>query len=858
MRQPPDHAVARRPFAAPAPLVQLEDPARQHRPIRFESLPGDDEAGLSEFRCKWPDTPARLSWQEGSMMTETLPNMSASVKAAEAPQKESHNHDEGQLPEAFARPSAEELEVARELVRSARERGTALTGPGGLLKALTKTVIETALDEEMADHLGYDKHDPAGQNTGNSRNGTRTKTVLTDNCGPVEIEVPRDRVGSFDPAIVKKWQRRSGDVDTIVLSLYAKGLTTGEISAHFAEIYGASVSKDTISRITDKVIAEMAEWMARPLEKVYAAVFIDAIHIKVRDGQVGNRPVYAAIGVDLAGHKDVLGLWAGTGGGETAKFWMSVLAELKNRGVADVFFVVCDGLKGLPDSCYASDLVRHPRREKPSQGSVCLSDWEVVEGVESERVEEPEEAAVVAAEREVRVVGLGALGSGHPARGRGEVPGRPVHGHAGVQDRQAGCSGRAGGSQTRTAWPVPGGGRVGRCARGDRAASRDGDRTGGGAASVSGKIALGLTTGPVPVRVDAHVKAGLLDLVDHALEAGWSRRRACRLLDLDEDRTADWLRRRRDHGLDGLVDAAPGGGAVHGLLDAEIEAILALFETWGEVDRSHRKLAHRGSRLDLVHVSESTVRRVLAGHGMVLRGPAPREPAAKTPWPDWLEWKPQRIWAYDFTHFTRAKRAVIAVLDMVSRKWIATLCSPEETSTQVETCFLAGLEAEGLLDLVDQRATTALRKALLTGDHEKIQTVINDGELPMLLAVSDNGPQMRSHTTREFLAGVHIAQHFGRPHTPTDQAWIETLFGHVKGEWPHLEKITDPGVLDAELDRVRTEYNTVRLHAAIGYVTPDDEHEGRGEAIRERRRNGLEMARHKRIDYRRSQARKQP
>jgi putative transposase len=198
-----------------------------------------------------------------------------------------------ELPEAFARPSAEELEVARELVRSARERGTALTGPGGLLKALTKTVIETALDEEMADHLGYDKHDPAGQNSGNSRNGTRTKTVLTDNCGPVEIEVPRDRVGSFDPAIVKKWQRRSGDVDTIVLSLYSKGLTTGEISAHFAEIYGASVSKDTVSRITDKVIAEMAEWSARPLDKVYAAIFIDAIHVKIRDGQVGNRPVYA-------------------------------------------------------------------------------------------------------------------------------------------------------------------------------------------------------------------------------------------------------------------------------------------------------------------------------------------------------------------------------------------------------------------------------------------------------------------------------------------------------------------------------------------------------------------------------------
>jgi putative transposase len=293
-------------------------------------------------------------------MTENMQGMSASTEAAFGPQKEQENHSErgrvqGRVEsfEAVTRPSSEELEVARELVRSARERGTALTGPGGLLKALTKTVIETALDEEMADHLGYDRHDPAGRNSGNSRNGSRTKTVLTDNCGPVEIEVPRDRAGSFDPAIVGKWQRRSGDVDTIVLSLYAKGLTTGEISSHFAEIYGASVSKDTISRITDKVVAEMAEWSARPLEKVYAAVFIDAIHVKIRDGQVGNRPVYAAIGVDLAGHKDVLGLWAGAGGGETAKFWMSVLAELKNRGMVDVFFVVCDGLKGLPDSVEA-------------------------------------------------------------------------------------------------------------------------------------------------------------------------------------------------------------------------------------------------------------------------------------------------------------------------------------------------------------------------------------------------------------------------------------------------------------------------------------------------------------------------
>ena len=247
-------------------------------------------------------------------------------------------------------PSADELAIARELVRSARARGVAMTGPGGMLKALTKTVIETALDEEMADHLGYDKHDPVGRGSGNSRNGTRSKTVLTDNVGPVEIEVPRDRDGSFDPVVVKKRQRRLGGVDTIVLSLVAKGLTTGEVSAHFEEIYGASLSKDTISRITDRVLAEMAEWSSRPLEKVYAAVFIDALYVKVRDGQVANRPFYAAIGVDLAGHKDVLGLWAGTGGGESAKFWLHVLTELKNRGVDDVFFVVCDGLKGLPDS----------------------------------------------------------------------------------------------------------------------------------------------------------------------------------------------------------------------------------------------------------------------------------------------------------------------------------------------------------------------------------------------------------------------------------------------------------------------------------------------------------------------------
>jgi transposase-like protein len=242
-------------------------------------------------------------------------------------------------------PSAEQA-AAEELVRRAREQGLSLTGPGGLLKQLTKAVIETALNQELTEHLGHEKH--GVPEAGNIRNGSRPKTVLTESTGQVGIEVPRDRAGTFEPQIVRKRQRRLTGVDQIVLSLYAKGLTTGEISAHFAEIYGASVSKETISRITDKVIEEMQAWQARPLEEIYAAVFIDAIVVKVRDGQVANRPVYAAIGVTLEGEKDILGLWAGTGG-EGAKFWMSVLTDLKNRGVRDVFFLVCDGLKGLPE-----------------------------------------------------------------------------------------------------------------------------------------------------------------------------------------------------------------------------------------------------------------------------------------------------------------------------------------------------------------------------------------------------------------------------------------------------------------------------------------------------------------------------
>jgi transposase-like protein len=242
-----------------------------------------------------------------------------------------------------------EQAAAAAMVAEARERGLALTGPDGLLKLFTKNVLETALNEEMTEHLGHEKNraEPGREST-NVRNGTRPKTVISDAAGEVDIEVPRDRESTFEPRIVKKRQRRLTHVDEIVLSLYAKGMTTGEISAHFAEIYGASVSRETISRITDKVIDDMREWASRPLDAVYAAVFVDAIVVKVRDGQVANRPFYAAIGVTVEGRKDVLGLWAGTGG-EGAKFWMSVLVDLKNRGVKDVFFLVCDGLKGLPE-----------------------------------------------------------------------------------------------------------------------------------------------------------------------------------------------------------------------------------------------------------------------------------------------------------------------------------------------------------------------------------------------------------------------------------------------------------------------------------------------------------------------------
>ena len=256
-------------------------------------------------------------------------------------------------------PAGVELSAAdraagpQELTERARAEGLKLTGEGGLLGRLTKMVIEGALEGELDDHLGYSKHDPEGRDGGNLRNGYRGKTVLTD-TGPVEISVPRDRDSSFEPKIVAKRQRRLTGVDDMVISLSAKGLTHGEISAHLLEVYGAEVCKQTITGDHRAGHGGPEPSAGRPLDPVYAVLFIDAINVKIREGQVANRPIYLALGVTVDGERDVLGLWAGEhGDGEGAKYWLRVLTEIKNRGTRDVCMLVCDGLKGLPDAVSA-------------------------------------------------------------------------------------------------------------------------------------------------------------------------------------------------------------------------------------------------------------------------------------------------------------------------------------------------------------------------------------------------------------------------------------------------------------------------------------------------------------------------
>src|SRR5215211_1556720 len=295
-----------------------------------------------------------------------------------------------------------------------------------------------------------------------------------------------------------------------------------------------------------------------------------------------------------------------------------------------------------------------------------------------------------------------------------------------------------------------------------------------------------------------------------------------------------------------LEDQAPGGSPMHGLLDWEVAEIIGLFTEWGEVDRSHRKLAHRGSYLERVWVSPASVRRVLARQGLRLRSlPRPGRSVRK-PFPDWVEYAPNSIWIYDTTHFTRAGVAATVVEDLVSRKWLAEVVSVEETSTQVQVVVTDALEREGLLELIGAR------------QDGLVDPTMDDPSRPVLLALSDNGPQMTSGSTREFMALCAIHQHFGRPGTPTDQAWIESLFGHVKAEWPHLNQIRDPAMLRAELAQVRERYNGVRLHAGIGYVTPNDEHQGRGPAIRKARQAGLEQARRQRLAWHREHRQSEP
>jgi putative transposase len=223
-----------------------------------------------------------------------------------------------------------------------------IIGENGLLKQLTKALLERAMNAELTHHLGYRKHDRKGYHSGNSRNGSSAKTIKGD-FGAMEIEVPRDRNGNFEPQIVPKHQSRFTGFDGKIISMYARGMTTREIEGHLKEIYGVEVSPALISEVTDAVSEEVKAWQNRPLEALYPIVYLDALYVKMRhDGRVENRAVYVAIGVDLEGHKDVLGLW--TSGNEGAKFWLSVLTELKNRGVKDMFIVCVDGLKGFPQA----------------------------------------------------------------------------------------------------------------------------------------------------------------------------------------------------------------------------------------------------------------------------------------------------------------------------------------------------------------------------------------------------------------------------------------------------------------------------------------------------------------------------
>jgi len=231
------------------------------------------------------------------------------------------------------------------------EKPEDLTGPEGLLKQLTGALVERALGTELTEHLGYEPGAPEGGGSGNSRNGTSPKTLLTEQ-GDIPIEVPRDRAGTFEPQLVKKHQRRFDGFDAKILSMYARGMTVREIQEHLSELYGTEVSPSLISAVTDAVVDEVTKWQARALDPIWPVIYLDAIVLKVREqGLVRNKHVYLALGISLEGKKEVLGMWLETT--EGAKFWLKVIAELKNRGVADVFIICCDGLKGFPEAIEA-------------------------------------------------------------------------------------------------------------------------------------------------------------------------------------------------------------------------------------------------------------------------------------------------------------------------------------------------------------------------------------------------------------------------------------------------------------------------------------------------------------------------
>jgi putative transposase len=249
--------------------------------------------------------------------------------------------------------SSEMRDWAEHLVARARSEGIELTGDNGLLTAMVRQVLQTGLNVELAEHLGYEPYAVDGRGSGNNRNGSYPKTVTTE-IGQVEVQMPRDRLGTFEPATIPKHVRRLDGLSGNIISLYAKGMTTGDIQTYLAEIYGTEISRETISKITDQILDDMQAWQHRPLDAVYAVLLIDCIVVKIRGSQVANRPVYVAIGVNIDGERDVLGLWVGPSGGEGANQWATMLTELRNRGLTDALIVCCDGLKGLPESIRAT------------------------------------------------------------------------------------------------------------------------------------------------------------------------------------------------------------------------------------------------------------------------------------------------------------------------------------------------------------------------------------------------------------------------------------------------------------------------------------------------------------------------